>query len=753
MADDLSERPPAPAAPRPVPHAPAPSASPSASTQSSASIITVRETDVNSLRDAVNAASAGARGSWLAFLAFTAYLFIAIAGVTHRDLLLNAPVNLPLFQVAVPLDQFFLMAPIVFIGIHFGVLVQHVLLTQKAAQLDALLTAREAGGHERGGDPSARDPARLTLDSYFIPQTMVGPARKTLLAFFLDTLIWLSLVIVPLILIFAFQVTFLPFHDAAITWTHRVVLFAELIVVVLLGAYLYAPELRLGSVIKNVLRRRPLRFVFTLLMSIICVLFSCLVATIPGEPLDRFARTLNPTVAPWFGVEPGTTAASETDTFHLTTMLFEGSIDPITGTASSPFLRNLVVTDADLVPESDRAVNRPHPDRTLSLRGRDLRHATLDRTDLHGADLTGANLERASLQGTRLSDAVLTAANLRGAWFWRPGQEDADFLAADLSGASLRRAQMESTNLHGVRARLADFSGAQLIGATFLNADLQGADFQSANLTAVGFAGADLAGARLKGATLDAARFTQARLAGADVSLVAFYGVDLSGADLTAVDLRGGPVWATAAPNAAPGFDMAFRRVVPPPDDRKAVWTALLDGTWTPDGGAKLRSDLSPLLDAAALNAWGESRDDQGWTPAPVVTGTGGAVDPAVVTRLLVELACDDDTERAALASGIARRASEIFLFTPQFNGDPMALHAALTGPRCGAVAARLSSETRAALRRAARLAAKLRAPQAGAVGPTVPGLLPDDGDERIRATTSPPAEAPEPAAPAETPE
>ena len=78
---------------------------------------------------------------------------------------------------------------------------------------------------------------------------------------------------------------------------------------------------------------------------------------------------------------------------------------------------------------------------SINLRGRDLRFARLDRTDLHQADMTGANLEGASLVG----------ADLRGAWI---GCGDLNELLLTNSRGAARCAS----------ARGANFSKARLVG-------------------------------------------------------------------------------------------------------------------------------------------------------------------------------------------------------------------------------------------------------------------------------------------------
>ena len=67
------------------------------------------ETPVNpyNLLEAVNETSDDAHMGWLIFLAIMTYLMIAVTGVTHKDLLLQTPVELPILQVKIPSDRVF----------------------------------------------------------------------------------------------------------------------------------------------------------------------------------------------------------------------------------------------------------------------------------------------------------------------------------------------------------------------------------------------------------------------------------------------------------------------------------------------------------------------------------------------------------------------------------------------------------------------------------------------------------------------
>ena len=131
------------------------------------------ETPVNpySLLEAVNNSSDTAHTAWLIFLAIMAYLTIAVAGVTHKDLLLETPVTLPIMQVQIQLAQFFQFAPVILMLFHLGVVSQLVLLARKTLEFDYAVRALELTDRRT-------HPLRLELHNLFFVQAVAGPHRS-----------------------------------------------------------------------------------------------------------------------------------------------------------------------------------------------------------------------------------------------------------------------------------------------------------------------------------------------------------------------------------------------------------------------------------------------------------------------------------------------------------------------------------------------------------------------------------------------
>jgi hypothetical protein len=152
--------------------------------------------DVDELQRALNDSAGKASVLWTTFITFELYLVIAFGSVTHRNLFLEDPVKLPLFNVDLPLVGFFLVAPAILVIFHFYVFLQLLALAKKARDYDAVL--REAV-------PVAidRQLLRQRLDSFLVLQFLAGPAeqRRGFGGLSLRLITWITLVGGPVLIL------------------------------------------------------------------------------------------------------------------------------------------------------------------------------------------------------------------------------------------------------------------------------------------------------------------------------------------------------------------------------------------------------------------------------------------------------------------------------------------------------------------------------------------------------------------------
>jgi uncharacterized protein YjbI with pentapeptide repeats len=670
----------------------------------------IGDTPVNpyTLLGAVNETSELCHTGWLIFLGVVAYFCIAVAGVTHKDLLLNSAVQLPVMQVSIDLTRFFLFAPILLVFLHFGLLVQHVMLARKVLEFDAAVRPLEASARRS-------HPLRLELHSYYFTQQLAGPDRSPLLGGFLHGMFWLSVFGLPIVIILYIQLVFLPYHDVTTTWAHRIALLADAALLMLIGVFLGSRSASFLRAFGRSARFQPISFLMTAILLIGVVFFSLFIATIPDEGMDKLARSL-----------PGARVEVQADAsglggrtvFGMTEWFFDSQGGR--GGLQTIFRRNLVVTDENVTGGGDNqngnardrnAAQNLKDGARISLRGRDLRYAILDRSilqnvDLTNADLAGASLIRTDLTGARMScadiDAVLkktrsrTEACTKLAGVLLTG---AQLAQADLRGAFLTGAKLDNTNLDGADLRFTelidtDFSGASMrrailsggtnmIGANFLGAQLQGADLTGAKMHGADFSGAGLQGAQLSFAQAYGANFQSAEMDGAVLNAAKLQGADFTGAVLTGIDANAALVWLTRVPppDKVAIADLSQLKVQAMATPELNALQATLEAVALPRLRSRLERALERILDRGFGSGWETSPEGKAWIE---LKARSAAVEPSVyraqLSEYLSQTACEARFSDGAVAAGLIRR-----VLSPSFKGNVAILHGRLTGATCPA--------------------------------------------------------------------
>ncbi len=445
--------------------------------------------DIGAVRKALDGASTTANNLWLAFLSFGTWLAITIASVTHRDILLEKPLKLPILNVELPLVSFFWVAPLVYLIFHAYLLLHLKFLADLVHRYIALV--KEANVGER-----VIEGVREQLPTFIMVQVLAAPDRhrEGVLGFLLKSALGITIALGPMILLLFIQLQFLPYHKPWVTWLHRGAIIADL-------ALLWYFSQKLGEKRDKTfaLRSWPVTAASFVLISYLSVF----VGTFPTE------RHHNSAIS---------------NLASLRALLLEGPINPVTKRRSSWFSNTLVVIDENLVQQS--AVNEAGVRVTESFRGRDLTGAVLSKTDLRKADFTGANLT-----GVNLSDAKLTGSDF-GCDRNFERAKCATMTLANLSGAELAGAILDGAMLYGAR-----FDGAQMQGSWMRNARLAGASLEKAQMQAITLNETDLTGAMLTGADLRAATLIRTVLRGASLETALLSGAILDDTDFTGANL------------------------------------------------------------------------------------------------------------------------------------------------------------------------------------------------------------------------
>jgi uncharacterized protein YjbI with pentapeptide repeats len=497
--------------------------------------------DVGALERAVNDSATRVSGLWLSFVAFSAYLAAAASMISHRQIFLEDPIKLPTINIDLPLVASAILLPLLFVIYHVFLLLQVVLLARTA---DAYNRALDHATDES----DSRMLVRQRLANTLFAQLFAGSPRERegVLGWLLRGMAWITLAIAPVLVLILFEIKFLPYHSAAVTWTHRGLIALDLLAILLLWAG--AVDVRRDIALRSLMHDWK-----TALGAAVIVLVACCVLTFPGE-LGRFWTAY---------LDSSGMSEGEATECHI----------PWVFGAVGPGFDRLVLGGEDFVDDDklkrvlavakENGQKAYQSERTRLFHARDLRCGRFSGADLRHVDFSEADLTGAILRGARLEGATFSGARLDGAVLEGAQLQEAYLASSQLPKTTLQNAQLRGAQLQGVDLREANLLGAQLqevnLAASYLpkalqnaqlrDAQLQGADLREANLSnaqlqQANLDRADLRGASLKGAVLRAASLRNAKLQGAslrsaDAQEASFDDTDMQGVSLVAARMQG----------------------------------------------------------------------------------------------------------------------------------------------------------------------------------------------------------------------
>ena len=498
--------------------------------------------DLRTLAECINDNANVARRVIALLLLLALYLFLTLVASTDKNLLLDGQVLLPQLGVGLSVRNSYLLAPPVFLYLHVQTMLILTTLARQVRSYDGLVRAG-LGGRRRTDQPTVdvRPTSRwnwlsaMPFIQMYVPNTGTSLVSRSL--------VWLTIGVIPLLLLSAIDLSFLRYQSRLITLYHHSIILLDFLVVWHFSARFrwglarrtLARQLRaiLILALRRLAVRQHVRRLQGVLMHFrhapaLCILALLLAyahppafdiasfkedrARIWGQSGQGFwssvfsgHNVLDAGPCKWWKVGCRFLNVREGHP-----ALFDGSaVGDLPASAES---RN-VIQVPDLTKRPLRfarlhAVDLTEADLSYAdLRGAELHRSVFQRSDLSDADLTGAQLHQASLQGANLLRAKLNAAdlreaNLRGATMATAGLMGANLHRAQLAGADMELTCLAGTNLMSAALQGADLSGAYLQGANLSGAMLHGANLNGANLVAVKLGIAVLDGANLRGAEL-----------------------------------------------------------------------------------------------------------------------------------------------------------------------------------------------------------------------------------------------------------
>ena len=238
------------------------------------------KSDASSLKTWIDAANEGSTLLQVLYSAFLIYLVVVSALVlstTHKQLFLDSPIGVSLGQsLQIKTSLFFLFFPLILLYLHFQLLWQMNFVSLKLRKL--------ACETDKGREPlSSQHEIRLRLSNLVLTHAIVDDSYLSKLARLVLTI---TLGLAPPLLLLYAQIVFLPYHSESITWTHRIVLLADVLLLATVWPRIFS-KIKPSIAPVSEPRLHPLSLLWAS-----TIFFSFVVALFPEESLHRLYRVL-----------------------------------------------------------------------------------------------------------------------------------------------------------------------------------------------------------------------------------------------------------------------------------------------------------------------------------------------------------------------------------------------------------------------------------------------------------------------------
>ena len=541
------------------------------------------------LLSSANDTSRHVRNVYLTFIFLLFYVAIIIGSTTDVQLLKIEPITLPFFSVAIPIVGFYALSPWLITLLHFNMLMQ---LSMLATNLRALHQSIKNIASEK-----ARSDIRSQLFPLHFSQMYVDGERSWLMNKLLKTIVWITILWLPLIVLLWLQLRFLPYHDESVTWSQRGALILDFILLwsiwpIIMSSsgdasewwkgYIALPKRTIRTLLtllhnlwKGINRieiRRVFKYRFKLreiiaggkkfsiysqgkstaygavtltLTTMLLLPFSLLVATIPQENMEIWLA--NNMFDSWLvSIDEKGTVPSDalinvregefTSYFIGTYWIF----DKVRARKNRSKFNDYAYSPFRRYLQLNGEIlikNKVNVPIYVLLKREDEKERQKALNEVIGIDLRGRDLRYAKLAYSSLPAAQLSGAILDGADMRKAFLPESELDNANLNGVDLGYANLEGANLQSASILGSMMNRVNLLGADLIKAKLQGAYLNGADLRFSYLNFAHLQGVSMIGARLFGASLNSAHLQGADLTRAKIQFAYLRGASLQGVKM------------------------------------------------------------------------------------------------------------------------------------------------------------------------------------------------------------------------
>ena len=488
--------------------------------------------------------------SMLVTLTFSAYVLLAVLSTTDMMLLREGAIALPVIQVGVSVIEFYRIAPLLILLLHFNLLAKLTLYAREIYDSNSSSQALR-------GAQGLFCKALIVLSSFEPKRLILEMKNENFTGVFIRLIFLIIFGTIPLIVLLIIQARFLAYQDVKFTFYHQFLITFDLFFqfVFMLNFYKLITAkkkfLLVPLLIEGIINfKRVIRTIRVILVGLVFfvspLLFVWGVALVPDSSIEETIKfDLRRSVAGCFVKDWWNDYTSSCTIIES----IEGerfiNIQNETIALREPppeIVGAVIHTKGDLNPK----IPCEHVG-VLNLNERSLNYANFSNSkfkcvemegtqlygsNLEGVDLSGINLQKADLRGVKLSKTILSAAKLSHANLSKAKLRKADLSDAYLDGTDLSGAYLFAANLIGANLYGANLAGAMMVSVELKEASMIGAGLIDADLYEVNLDKSDLSGANLSRAKLDSTSLKGANLYGARLYRAQLNDITLEGAKL-----------------------------------------------------------------------------------------------------------------------------------------------------------------------------------------------------------------------------
>ena len=489
--------------------------------------------------ESANSSSSIARNLFIGYVAIAGFIAVTLLSTDDIQILLYSPLKLPLLNIDIDLKGFYSLTPWIFGIVHLNLLIIFSILTHKLHHFESCI-------HPLSWPDRTNFRSRLHV---FSLTQYVSGRQPGLLGGVIHFTTWLTVTILPIILVLWIQIDFLPAQEQNIIIWQRIIVVLEC----LFTFYFWHRIMQA--------RRRQLMpknwspklwdksTIGGKLLFILCglvIVWSVFIAVIPLSPWERQLNI-------WFSnrsCDAEVTLTSWTEALEdksksdkfvstMTTLLSDKNPEVITDNNS--FNRKCVLPATRWLHHNKEAFFPSHIDLTTRVKSvfineiypKEILNALKNDTNANeslspiiGLNLSNRSLKFAILDYKSFLGASFQNSQLQGASIANANFKNTNFNSANLQGANLTGTFFQGANFSKAKLTKSNLNQTNLQGAILVNSESNYSKFVNANLNATNFSESELRFSKLTGATLNGAMFWNANLQGADLTETKLIGTE-----------------------------------------------------------------------------------------------------------------------------------------------------------------------------------------------------------------------------------